>query len=309
MASPAPAHPPNTISNFRDVAEIINTTTPAVLKPSLFYRSALPATASPEAQAKLTTTYRLKTILDLRTDTEILEKQKDQEKETSSKSNRSPSSSPSSSPSPLSKTPSPTTTAQNPPTTTHLSLNGSSYSRALLKRLSYSQFAKLAFLYAISYRTQAISVLGSNVMSQRGLSGLAVDTLTHSTSEIASIITLLSKPTTYPVLVHCTQGKDRTGLVVLLVALLCGASEEAVKRDYERSGVELEPEREERVREIGKIGLPAEFAGVEEGWVGVVCEWLRSEWGGVEGYLARGCGVSEETMEGVRRVLRAGGDV
>jgi hypothetical protein len=28
----------------------------------------------------------------------------------------------------------------------------------------------------------------------------------------------------------------------------------------------------------------------------------------VEGYLGRACGVGEETMEGVRRVLRVGGE-
>ena len=289
MASPAPKHPPNTISNFRDVADLINATSPQpTLKPHLFYRSALPATASPTAQANLSTTYHIKTILDLRTDTEILEEQKSKPSSIKTSSSRSPS---------------PPSTSNQTITTTHLSLNGSSYSRALLKRLSYAQTAKLAFLYACSYRTQAISILGTNVMSQRGLSGLAIDTLTHSTSEIATLFTLLSKPATYPVLVHCTQGKDRTGLVVLLVSLLCGASEEGVAMDYARSGVELEPEREERVREIGRIGLPASFAGVEEGWVGVVCGWLQKEWGGVEGYLGKGCGVGEETMEGVKRIL------
>lgn len=143
-------------------------------------------------------------------------------------------------------------------------------------------------------------------MAQRGLSGLAIDTLTHSTAEIATLFALLAKPSTYPALVHCTQGKDRTGLVSLLVSLLCGASEEAVTRDYMRSEVELEPEREGRVKEIARIGLPASFAGCEEGWVGVVCGWLQSEWGGVEGYLERACGVERETMEGVRRVLMVG---
>jgi protein tyrosine/serine phosphatase len=140
-------------------------------------------------------------------------------------------------------------------------------------------------------------------MSPRGLSGLALDTLTHSTSEIASLFALLAKPEVYPVLVHCTLGKDRTGLVVLLVAMLCGASEEGVVRDYERSGVELEGEREEREKEVAKIGLSPSFAGVEEGWVGVVTTWLREEWGGVEGYLRKGCGVGEEVIEGVRSIL------
>jgi hypothetical protein len=30
---------------------------------------------------------------------------------------------------------------------------------------------------------------------------------------------------------------------------------------------------------------------------------LREEWGGVEGYLRKGCGVGEEVIEGVRSIL------
>lgn len=286
MASLAPQLSTATISNFRDVAHTINAKSQLTLSPSLLYRSALPSTASATARARLSTTYSLSTILDLRTDTEILE-----QKRTTKKS-----------PSP---SPTPSTIDTTTPTiaTQHISLNGSSYSRALLKRLTYMQTAKLALLYALSYRTQAISILGTNVMAKRGLSGLAIDTLTYSTVEIASVFSLLADPTTYPVLVHCTQGKDRTGLVILLVCLLCGVSEEAIREDYERSEVELEPERVARVEEISHIGLPASFAGCEDGWVGVVCGWLQSEWGGLQGYLGKGCGVSEETMEGVRRIL------
>lgn len=276
---------PTTISNFRDVADLINSSSPPTLKPSLFYRSALPSTASQAAQTNLTTTYHIKTIIDLRSDTEIREQQPPKSQPQPPPSRQDDHNSP------------------PPPTTSHISLNGSSYSRALLKRLTYTQTAKLGILYALSYRTQAISILGTNVMSQRGLSGLAIDTLTHSTAEIAALFNLLAKPATYPVLVHCTQGKDRTGLVVLLVSLLCGACQEGVERDYMRSEKALEPEREERVKEIARIGLPPSFAGCEEGWVGVVSGWLEKEWGGVEGYLRRACGAEGEVVEGVRRVL------
>lgn len=92
------------------------------------------------------------------------------------------------------------------------------------------------------------------------------------------------------------------------MALLCGASEEGVRRDYLRSALELEGEKEEREREVAKIGLTKEFAGVEEGWVAVVTSWLQEGWGGVEGYLGKACGVSEDTMEGVRRVLMVRGE-
>ena len=292
MASPTP-----TITNFRDVAQI---TTPSnnssephqpTLNPNLFYRSALPSTASPETRANLSNTYHIETILDLRTDTEIAEQEKEQPE--------------------VSQPPSSDNDTQPQPKTTRISLNGPSYSLALIKQLPYHLTLKLALLYTIpSYRTSAIAILGKNVMTARGLSGLAIDTLTHSTAEINQIFTtVLAEPNNYPILVHCTQGKDRTGLVVLLVCLLCGLEVEGVEGDYMRSHVELEPEREERVKEIAKIGLPPSFAGCEEGWVAVVGGWLEKEWGGVEGYLVKGCGVEREVLERVRGVLVVNGRV
>lgn len=38
-----------------------------------------------------------------------------------------------------------------------------------------------------------------------------------------------------PVLVHCTEGKDRTGIVVALVMFALGASEQAAQREYMRT--------------------------------------------------------------------------
>lgn len=287
MASISPPLSTPAVTNFRDVAQIINASKPQpTLNQGLFYRSALPSTASPTARANLTTIYNIKTILDLRSDTEIAEQEQQQQSKHSTS----------------------TSTPQTPsPKTAHISLNGSAYSLALIKQLPYHQTLKLALLYTLpSYRTQAISILGKNVMTARGLSGLAIDTLTHSTSEIARVFTLLADSANYPVLVHCTQGKDRTGLVVLLVCLVCGVGAEGLEEDYMRSEVELAPEREARVREIAKIGLPAGFAGCEEGWVGVVCGWLEREWGGVGGYLEGACGVERDTVESVRKVLVAG---
>ncbi|WP_082406554.1 tyrosine-protein phosphatase [Microbacterium sp. No. 7] len=44
-------------------------------------------------------------------------------------------------------------------------------------------------------------------------------------------------------LVHCTAGKDRTGLVVALARLAAGAAREEVVADYERSGDDVRPVR------------------------------------------------------------------
>lgn len=143
-------------------------------------------------------------------------------------------------------------------------------------------------------------------MRPRGLIGLALDTLEHSAAELRQVFTALSEPETCPVLVHCTQGKDRTGLVVVLLLLLTGCvDEEVVGADYRRSEAGLVDELEERLEEIRRMGLGDEFARCPPGFVGAVSEFLRTRFGGVKGYLVQGLGVGEDVVEVVREVLVA----
>lgn len=61
-----------------------------------------------------------------------------------------------------------------------------------------------------------------------------------------------------PALVHCTAGKDRTGLVVALCLLASGHDDETVLADYEISGPEVRPHRERTVDELlSALDLPA----------------------------------------------------
>lgn len=154
---------------------------------------------------------------------------------------------------------------------------------------------------AFGYRNQAISILGRQVMAQRGLSGLAIDTLTHSVTEIRAVFAVLGDREAWPVLVHCTQGKDRTGLVVLLVLLLLGAGTEVVDQDYMHSQAELGPEREEKLKEVRAFGMPDSFADCDPKWTRKVGEWI-GERGGVERYL-ESIGVGKDVRERVREIL------
>ena len=38
-----------------------------------------------------------------------------------------------------------------------------------------------------------------------------------------------------PVLVHCTHGKDRTGVLVALLLHICGAEKETIAKEYSLS--------------------------------------------------------------------------
>ena len=183
-------------------------------------------------------------------------------------------------------------------------MNGSSYSNALIKQLSWAQTAKLFGLYSFGYRKEAISVLGANVMAARGLDGLAEDTLAHCRREIKDVVFILCDETSYPVVIHCTQGKDRTGLIVLLVLSLCGIPRAAIEKDYRLSESELLSEKEEKLAEIRSIGLPDSFAECPEQWCGNVSRFIDETFGGVEKYL-ESCGVTKEQQETLKDMLKA----
>lgn len=154
-------------------------------------------------------------------------------------------------------------------------------------------FSKLVTLHLTGYRTQAISILGREVMSPRGLLGLARDTLDASGPEIATgLRTLLTSP--LPVLIHCTQGKDRTGLLVTLILLICDVPIEAIEYDYELTDEKLVEERGERMAEIREMGLSEEFGRTVTGFVKGVQAHLDEKYGGLSGYLdAAGFGERE----------------
>ena len=131
----------------------------------------------------------------------------------------------------------------------YVSINGPAFERALLKQLKYTSLFKLLYLMAFGYRLEAVSILGSEVMQPRGLTGLAFDTLANSTVELQSVFYLLANGGLYPVVVHCTQGKDRTGLVIILLLLLLKVPVAAIDADYRASERELVGCTQESLRE------------------------------------------------------------
>ncbi|ODH45053.1 hypothetical protein ACO22_00445 [Paracoccidioides brasiliensis] len=106
-----------------------------------------------------------------------------------------------------------------------LSLAGWNFEKTLLWRLSWFNILKFFSLLASGYRGAATRLIVEQTIVPRGLNGLARDTLTASQAEIKELFGYLSEPSIYPTVIHCTQGKDRTGLVVILLLLLVSSGE------------------------------------------------------------------------------------
>ncbi|KAI0201847.1 tyrosine phosphatase [Astrocystis sublimbata] len=92
-----------------------------------------------------------------------------------------------------------------------------------------------------------------------------------------------------PCLVHCTAGKDRTGVVVALALSLCGVPDEAVVHEYNLTEIGLRSRLEELVRHVSsnpKIGIDVEGAkrmcgARKEAMLGTLAR-IRKQHGSVE---------------------------
>ncbi|KIX00225.1 uncharacterized protein Z518_10364 [Rhinocladiella mackenziei CBS 650.93] len=282
--------------NFRDVGAHINSLVEApVLKMGLLFRSARPDEASLADRDQLVNRYRIKTIIDLRSRTEhINAAQKRSDAILTAQSAAVPSSNDAI-----------TGPVQIPGIRyANVNLNGQGFERHLIWQLKYTSLAKLVFLMALGYRTEGISVLGKELMLPRGLTGLGIDTLDHSGPEIKEVFDILADPTAWPIMVNCTQGKDRTGMVVLLVLLLCNIDIDAISRDYVKSEPELEAEKAARMEEIASIGLDESFAGCPVDFCEKMFQHLDSRYGGVNSYMDA-IGVDGNQCERVRSILRS----
>jgi len=283
MSNPSPFE---NLLNFRDVGAFINSVAGShLLKPGLLFRSARPDEATPADRHQLVNQHQIQTIIDLRSNTEHINAAKKRAAEQS--------------------TSTATATAVRIPGVQYanINLNGKGFERHLVWQLKYLSLAKMVFLMALGYRTQAISVLGKELMLPRGLGGLGIDTLDHSGPEIKEFFDVLADETSWPILVHCTQGKDRTGITVLLTLLLCDIPLQAITKDYILSEKELESEKEARMEEIASIGLDESFARCPPDFCEIIVQHIEAKYGGINGYLLS-IGIGDSQQDRIKRRLK-----
>jgi protein-tyrosine phosphatase len=107
-----------------------------------------------------------------------------------------------------------------------------------------------------------------------------------------------------PFLFGCHAGKDRTGLLAMILEYLCGIDEQTIVQDYARSEVFLLPRIEHFQDKWEAKGVSQDDyatrlmtpAAVPRG----VLAWLRDAHGGIDGYLDQ-AGVPLEQREAIRR--------
>lgn len=110
---------------------------------------------------------------------------------------------------------------------------------------------------------------------------------------LPTVVDLLAGGDT-PLLVHCTAGKDRTGVLVALLLTMLGVSRNEVERDYLRSECFLR--RPGAVDDLGRRieamtgsapdrGTIEVLAGVDRGYLEATFEAIEAGWGTLDVYF------------------------
>jgi protein-tyrosine phosphatase len=131
--------------------------------------------------------------------------------------------------------------------------------------------------------------------------------LTRCGPEIVAVLELLAAPGALPALVHCSAGKDRTGLVVGLLLSAVGVPDEVVAEDYGVTESAWSGDERERMgHKILAMGANAtritELMGSPPAVMRAMLDWLRAEYGSVEDYLLRG-GLRPDSPAALRAAL------
>eukprot|EP00756_Hemistasia_phaeocysticola_P043703 Hpha_TRINITY_DN17280_c0_g1::TRINITY_DN17280_c0_g1_i1::g.17807::m.17807 len=132
-------------------------------------------------------------------------------------------------------------------------------------------------------------------------------------ASIARALRAIAAPGGVPVILHCTSGKDRTGLVVMLLLSFLGVDEEEIVSDYALTEKMLPrpPDAVERAKQVftrftGKSVTDAEAENVLAAHpesARLTLAMFHRVHGGVDKYFRRELGFTDSELTSLRRAL------
>lgn len=139
-------------------------------------------------------------------------------------------------------------------------------------------------------RTVRISLVGDDLREPpRRLEEIYQYLIGQRGDAIAAAIGELCAAGSVPALVHCSAGKDRTGIVIGLTLAVLGVPDEVIAADYAVSASRVDPQviatLEHVPGSVGRGGLTPELLASPPGLLLKVLAWARAAGGSVEGYL------------------------
>lgn len=131
-----------------------------------------------------------------------------------------------------------------------------------------------------------------------------IEILSSYRNRIGEIISLVIDPINWPLLFHCTAGKDRTGIVAILTLALAEVDRIEIAKDYQLSELALARFLVDLAKGLTPVAFdprsyPARVLRASTGTALQVLEFLNENYGSPESYLYS-CGVSSQAIDRFR---------
>ncbi|CAL8466634.1 g6170 [Coccomyxa elongata] len=140
-----------------------------------------------------------------------------------------------------------------------------------------------------------------------GYKALYKTILEDSKRGIAKAMRVFCDPDNLPVLIHCIHGKDRTGIVVMLLLLLCDVDPKVIVDDYVRSEVVLKESRMHKELDLDVYLTQDSVIAATHDTMEDTIKYLLDKYGSVAGYLHE-VGLEDWEMSRIRvNLLRQAG--
>ncbi|KAI7906007.1 protein-tyrosine phosphatase-like protein [Cokeromyces recurvatus] len=135
-----------------------------------------------------------------------------------------------------------------------------------------------------------------------GVNRMYKEFATYCKQEIREALMVFVHPENYPIEIHCTQGKDRTGMVSALIMAIAGVPEDIIVNDYAKTQKGLASIYDDMVEEVRKAGLSDDFAQAPPQNMRDLLNFFKSEYGTVDNYLDS-IGFTKDLRDRVREII------
>ncbi len=182
-----------------------------------------------------------------------------------------------------------------------------------LRRSDELQAAPDVFATVSHVQYRHLSLLTDSPPVARGNPAPLVETyrriLDERQDQVSTVLSALAAPGGLPAIVHCTAGKDRTGVIVALMLALAGVPAATIVADYALTAMYLGGEFMQETRQrILKRGYTWEqyqpLVTCPPENMQTTLRYLDETYGGVEPYLRR-IGLHEEQISRLQQALVA----
>lgn len=156
---------------------------------------------------------------------------------------------------------------------------------------------------------QGLYEMFSNEKIQGVFTNVYLDMLKSGSAAFRKVFLTLRDYPDQPILIHCTAGKDRTGVLSALILLLLGVEREIVAREYELTTTGLEQFRL-KIMDMYKMTPDHEDFNKFElllssryGAMQATITTLETEWKGAAAYLKQECALTDGDIATIRHNL------